>query len=243
MAQPKYDVIFQELRKRIEAGSIGFQELLPSENTLAREFVCTRNTVRKAIALLVTQGFVQTMQGRGAQVIYRRHPASVFMVGGIESMREAAERNRIPVSTHMISLDRTTVDADLASRSGMSQGARVTVVRRLRLLDGVPLIVDTSCFLSAVVPDLTQEIVESSVYAYLEHELGVNVASATRTMTVERASDEDRQFLHLAGMDCVAVITSTTFDSSGTLFEYTSSRHSPVHFEFQAAAHRLPQNR
>ena len=69
MAQAKYNQIFQTLRGRIESGAYGFLELLPSENTLAEEFKCTRNTVRKALALLVAQGYVQTMQGRGIQVI------------------------------------------------------------------------------------------------------------------------------------------------------------------------------
>ena len=71
MAQAKYNQIFQTLRGRIDSGAYGFLELLPSENTLAEEFTCTRNTVRKALALLVAQGYVQTMQGRGVQVICR----------------------------------------------------------------------------------------------------------------------------------------------------------------------------
>ena len=74
MAQAKYNQIFQTLRGRIDSGAYGFLELLPSENTLAEEFTCTRNTVRKALALLVAQGYVQTMQGRGIQVISRTQP-------------------------------------------------------------------------------------------------------------------------------------------------------------------------
>ena len=50
MAQAKYNQIFQTLRGRIDSGAYGFLELLPSENALAEEFGCTRNTVRKALA-------------------------------------------------------------------------------------------------------------------------------------------------------------------------------------------------
>ena len=240
MAQAKYDQIFQDLHGRIESGYYGFLEFLPSENSLAQEFGCTRNTVRKAIALLVAQGHVQTMQGRGVQVIRRARPASTFTIGGIESMSEAATRLDIGLETHMISLERARVDASLAERSGLAQGAAITVVERLRLLDNVPLIRDRSCFLSQMVPGLSQQIVESSIYRYIEGELGVRVATASREVSVDRASPEDRQFLHLGGMDCVVVVASTVFDSSGLPFEYTCSRHSPVDFTFQATAHRLP---
>ena len=243
MAQAKYDQIFQTLRGRIESGTYGFLELLPSENALAEEFSCTRNTVRKALVLLVSQGHVQTMQGRGIQVIYRPRATSTFLVGGIESLQEAAERNRIALSTHMISLEEGVVDAALAEASGMTEGTEIITVKRLRLLDNVPLIVDTSCFLTSVVPHLTQQIVESSVYAHLEQVLGVRVASAARRITVERATAEDRRLIHLGGLNCVVVVSSATFDSAGALFEYTRSRHSPIDFAFQDTAHRLPAER
>ena len=243
MAQAKYDQIFQTLRERIDSGTYDFLDLLPSENALAEEFGCTRNTVRKALALLVAQGYVQTMQGRGVQVICRPRTTSTFLVGGIESLQEAAARNRVPLSTHMISLEEGVVDAEMAMASGMTEGAEIISVKRLRLLDDVPLIVDTSYFLTSVVPHLTRQIVESSVYAHLEEVLGVRVASATRRITVERATDEDRRLIHLEGMDCVVVVSSATFDSAGVLFEYTRSRHSPVDFAFQDTAHRLPAER
>jgi GntR family transcriptional regulator of arabinose operon len=46
-------------------GRIKPGELIPSEVTLAREFVLSRHTVRKAISVLVNQGFLYTEHGRG----------------------------------------------------------------------------------------------------------------------------------------------------------------------------------
>ena len=140
----------------------------------------------------------------------------------------------------MLSLDEGTVDADLADRSGMREGADILTVRRVRTLDGVPLIIDTNVFLRSVVPRLTRQVVESSIYSHLEHELGVTVSSATRIVTVEPATEEDRSLLRLDGTGCVVVVTSSTFDSAGVLFEHTISRHSAVGFEFHTTAQRLP---
>ena len=58
MASAKYDRIYAELRDRIEQGEYGYQELLPSENTLVGEFDCSRNTVRRAIQNLADDGYV-----------------------------------------------------------------------------------------------------------------------------------------------------------------------------------------
>jgi len=245
MTSKKQQRLHEKIRDAIERqfADLAYFSPIPGERELCQQLGVSRPTVRKALALLVAQGYVQTMQGRGIQEISRPRATSTFLVGGIESLQEAAARNQVPLSTHMISLEEGVVDAEMAMASGMTEGAEIISVKRLRLLDDVPLIVDTSYFLTSVVPQLTQQIVESSIYAYLEEVLGVRVASATRRITVERATDEDRRLIHLEGMDCVVVVSSVTFDSAGVLFEYTRSRHSPVDFAFQDTAHRLPAER
>ena len=54
--------IYRSIKKRIEAQDYPYQSLLPSENTLIEEYDCSRNTVRRAIAELIADGYVQSMQ-------------------------------------------------------------------------------------------------------------------------------------------------------------------------------------
>ena len=86
--------------------------------------------------------------------------------------------------------------------------------------------------------DLTPEICEKSVYQYMEHELGENIVTAKRVLTVEKATQVDRKYLDLRDFDCVAVVTSHTFNADGVMFEYTQSRHVPDQFAFSAQASR-----
>ena len=65
MPKAKYEGIYRSIKKRIEAQDYPYQSLLPSENTLIAEYACSRNTVRRALAELVADGYVQTMQGTG----------------------------------------------------------------------------------------------------------------------------------------------------------------------------------
>ena len=71
MPKAKYEFIYQDLKKKIESNEFPYQELLPSENTLIQVYTCSRNTVRRAISKLVTDGYVQTLQGKGVRNIYR----------------------------------------------------------------------------------------------------------------------------------------------------------------------------
>lgn len=70
MPKAKYVEIYKDLKMKIETGTYEFQELLPSENQLILTYDCSRNTVRRAISALVTDGYVQTAQGKGVRNIF-----------------------------------------------------------------------------------------------------------------------------------------------------------------------------
>ncbi|MCI4062809.1 GntR family transcriptional regulator [Micromonospora sp. R77] len=63
--QPRYRVIADELRRRIESGVILPGSLLPAESALTAEFRASRGTIRQAIAVLRDEGLVATEHGRG----------------------------------------------------------------------------------------------------------------------------------------------------------------------------------
>ncbi|WP_410811157.1 GntR family transcriptional regulator [Micromonospora sp. 067-2] len=63
--QPRYRVIADQLRDRIESGNIPPGALLPTESALTSEFRASRGTVRQAIAVLREEGLVTTEHGRG----------------------------------------------------------------------------------------------------------------------------------------------------------------------------------
>ncbi len=66
--RPRYRLLADELRRRIEAGAIPRGSLLPSEAALIAEFDVARGTVREAIRLLREEGLVLTEHGRGTIV-------------------------------------------------------------------------------------------------------------------------------------------------------------------------------
>ena len=91
---------------------------------------------------------------------------------------------------------------------------------------------------------MTSEIAENSIYEYLENELHMTIVNSKRVITVEKITEIDEKYLHLNADDynCMAVITSQTYNSDGTMFEYTQSRHRPDYFRFQDNAVRKPIN-
>ena len=239
MAKTKYDQIYAELRTRIEQQEYGFQELLPSENTLVKEYGCSRNTVRRAIGRLAAEGYVQSLHGKGVRIIYQPGQLSEFMLSGIESLKEAVARNQKEYRTKVVCFAELTVDQRISARTTFPVGEEIYYLQRVRYIDGEALILDHNYFLKEVARDLTPEIAEKSIYAYLEQELGENIVTTKRKVTVERASQIDEMYLELGDYNCLAVVSSMTYNADGVMFEFTQSRHRPDKFAFYDLAHRV----
>ena len=131
MPKAKYADIYKSLKQKIENGNYKLQELLPSENTLVQEYECSRNTIRRAIADLVSDGYVQTMQGKGVRVIYQPALQTSFTIGGIESFKESAIRNHQKPETKVIYFTELIVDGKVAARTGFPLGAEIYYLQRL----------------------------------------------------------------------------------------------------------------
>ena len=238
MPKAKYEGIYHSIKKRIEAQDYPYQSLLPSENTLIEEYACSRNTVRRALAELVADGYVQTMQGRGVRVIYQPVGKTTFTIGGIETFQETARRNRLHAVTKVTKFETVIADECFAAKSGFSVGDELWSIERVRYLDGKALILDVNYFLKEFVPGLTPQIAANSIYDYIENTLGMQIITSKRRITVEHATARDEKLLDMGTYGCVAVVVNQTFNSAGLLFEYIQSRHQPDYFCFQDIATR-----
>lgn len=238
MPASKYPAIYRDLKGKIEDGTFPVQELLPSEHTLTEQYTCSRNTVRRAIRQLAEEGYVQSIHGKGVINIYTKPSQSEFLLGGIESLKEAARRNHRTYRTKVIIFTTFTVDERISSRTGFPIGEEVYYLQRVRYFDGIAEIIDNNWFLKRIVRDLTPEIAEDSVYEYMETKLGETIVTTKRKVSVEKASQIDHKYLDLGECDCVAVVTSDTFNSDGVTFEHTQSRHRADTFVFYTSATR-----
>lgn len=239
MPKAKYDIIYQDIKRKIESGEFAFQELLPSENTMVTTYNCSRNTIRRAVSSLVTEGYVQTLHGKGVRNIFKPVEQNSFTLAGIESFKESALRNHRTAKTQVLCfVDDLVSDEKIEKRTGFPIGSELYYIQRLRYLDQKALIIDHNYFLKSVVTGLTADIAQNSIYDYLEQTLNISIVTSKRTMTVERVTEIDEKYMELNGYNCMAVISSQTYNDDGVMFEFTQSRHRPDYFCFQDTATR-----
>ena len=232
-----YD-IYEDLRDKIIAGTYTYQTYIPSENRLVNTYECSHNTVRKALSVLALHGFVQPVRGKGVRVIYQPRHRANFVLGDIETFAEAAARNGLEATTSVPVFEHVVANTRLAELTGFKVGDELLHIERIRNISGQALVRDDCYFLAAVLPGLTREIAEKSIYAYAERELGMEITTSNRVVTVEFATPEDRKALDLLDYSMLAVVSNHTFNAQGVMFESTQSRHRPDYFTFNDTAVR-----
>lgn len=236
MPAAKYEAIYHQLRESLKRGE--YQRILPPEHRLAETYGCTRNTIRRAVARLAEEGYVQSVHGKGVFILHQEREPARFMICGIESMKEAAERNHLRVTTKVIHFAEVSIDKSLSELTGFPEGEEAYYLRRVRYLEGEALILDHNYFLRRIVKGLSPQIAEQSVYEYMENDLKEVIVTTQRKYTVERASELDGQWMDLHGCNCLAVVSSRTYNSDAVQFEYTRSRHRPDRFVFYGQVRR-----
>ncbi|MGO5028512.1 GntR family transcriptional regulator [Candidatus Agathobaculum pullicola] len=240
MPKAKYEQLYYILKEKIESGTYPPQEMLPSEHTLIAELGCSRNTLRRAVSELVREGYVQTVQGKGMRNIFEPTQQTTFTLGTIETFGESTMRNQQRGTSRVLLFSPVIADRQLADKTGFAEGTQLFYIQRLHYLSGRPLILNHSYFRQDVAKGLTHEIAEGSIYRYLENELHISIINSKRVVTVEKATPLDLQYLDMGDCNCLAVVSSQTYNSDGVMFEYTQSRHQPNFFRFQDNAVRRP---
>ncbi len=230
MPKAVFQEIYQDLKCRIERGDYPYQEFLPSESELTAYYSCSRSSVRRALAALADDGYIQSQQGKGVRVI--RNPLLEAPRGydGLETFAEIARRRGFTPRNEVICFEQTMADEDLAHLTGFPEGSMLTHIMRVRFADERAVGTDESYYLTARVPGLTPEVVERSVYEHLEGTLGMKIVTSKRTITVEAVNDTDLEHLDLDGFNALAVMRGNAFDNEGIMVEYTETRQVPGFF-------------
>lgn len=111
-------------------------------------------------------------------------------------------------------------------------------IERIRNIDGEKIILDIDYINASVIPDLTQEIVQDSIYEYIENHLGLKVSFARKEITVVSASEKEKEILDMQDFDLLVCVKSYTYLEDARLFQYTESKRRPDKFRFVEFARR-----
>lgn len=210
--------------------------LLPSEKTLADVYKVSRETIRKALTMLLEEGYIQKKQGKGSIVLDIKRLN--FPFSGLTSFKEIQEAQNIQSETILVKNKRELAPKFLTNQLDLAPSQQVISLVRLRKISGEVVILDKDYLIDDEIRSIPSQAAKDSLYAYLESELHMNISYAKKIFVVEPATREDRQLMDLKNDTHVVVVKGEVYLEDTRLFQYTESRHRLDRFEFVEFARR-----
>lgn len=211
---PLYLQLAKSLAEAIRGGLFQVDDALPSERVLAESLQVSRVTTRKAIDQLVEQGLIIRRHGSGNYIAPRAEPG----VSQLGSLSEELAQRGYRSSSRWLGRLITDAAPDEQLRLGLSPGARVARLERLRLADEVVIAYEMSVLPQSVLPD--PQGVDGSLYRHLEA-LKMAPVRALQRIRALNAPPRLAEQLAVPGGQALLFITRVAYLETGQAIELT----------------------
>jgi GntR family transcriptional regulator len=228
---PLYLQLARNLATAIHCGVWSAGEALPSERTLSDAIGVSRVTARKAITLLVEQGLIRRAPGARSFITPRVEDPLSRLTGFTKKMEQRGFR---PDSV-WLEREVRLANRDEVVHLGLSPGAPVASLRRLRRADGIVMAVEHSALPVAVVPDPLA--IGASLYRYLEGR-NLSVVRALQHFRAVNAGADIARLMGVAPRAALLVITRIGYCADQRAIELTDTYCRDDYYDFVAELHR-----
>lgn len=224
IVEPMHQRLATSFRERISSGIWKEGQPLPSEAELCAEHGVSRGTVRQALATLRNEGLLMGGRGKPPHVAHAvpSQPFASFM-----SFTEWAHSLGKKPGQKTLEIARRGVGEDIAGWMGLQQGDPVVQVLRLRLLDGVPTMVERGSFIPEVGNPLFEFDPDSgSIFGFLTS-LGMDLARGRHVIDAVSADGIDAALLGVEVGTALLRERRLTYDRGGKVLECSDDRYLP----------------
>jgi GntR family transcriptional regulator len=214
-----YNRIKDDILSKIKDGTYAEGQIIPSEVELAKIYGVSRPTIRQALQILVSDGYLEKRRRRGTVVTKPKVNQSFTM--NIRSFEDAMRlAGRMP-KTNVLVFKRERANSAVAEKLELGRGKDVYKLVRLRYADDLPNVFVESYIPCACYPGLDKfDFNETSLYNAMDH-CGNPVTTARRTLEVIKADGPTSALLDVAEGDPLILFHTVARDAQGTAVEYS----------------------
>lgn len=211
---PLYFQLAQQIEQAIERGELKPGERLDNEVRFADRHGLSRPTVRQAIQELVRKGLLVRRRGVGTQVVHSqvRRPVE------LSSLYDDLVRAHRDPRTEVLEVAELPAPTDVVAALGLSEGAPVTYVERLRSADGEPLALMRNWVPAEVAQLDHDELGDHGLYELLRRS-GVNIRVANQRIGARAATAAEGRLLGERKGSPLLTMERTAYDHSGRAVE------------------------
>ncbi|CAI1925432.1 GntR family transcriptional regulator [Serratia fonticola] len=225
-AAPRYIQLANTLEIAIKQRVLGVGDFLPPERMLAEALDLSRVTVSKAMKLLEEQALVSRQQGIGTRVAMHIG----YSLNQDNGFTAQVLRSGSSVSNQWLLRSCIKAPSEVAKALELASGSIVVKLRRLRLMDGNPVSLETTYIPTRFLPD--PEELEHSLYA-LWRSRGIVPEGRHFLLKAVASSDENASLLNVQSGTPLLRIVQTSRNAQGEVLEFSETLCRSDVYEFE----------
>lgn len=192
---PAYKKVYFSIKRSIQEGTYKPGTLLPSEPELEKLFDVSRTTVRKAVSLLTSEGYLDVKQGRGTLVL---DTSTTQRLNNISSITETLMKRGYEVTTQGICIELVSASESVAAALEVPVGTQVYLIQRVQCADGMPIAIIRNYLRANALPDLkSKEGSFIGLYSMLERDYNIILLNAVEYISAIAADFTEAQILRV----------------------------------------------
>jgi GntR family transcriptional regulator len=233
---PLYLQIKEHLLAKIDAGTWPAQSMIPTESELCEEYSVSKITVREAIKLLVRDGRLSRVAGKGTFIMPQKIEQKL---NRFFSFTRWAQQNGLEPASRILKVESLPADVHIAGHLDMPQGEPVTRIERLRLGNSEPLMLEVIWVPASLCPELhLQDLANVPLNDILQAVYGIVLTRARESIEPQTADDYVSKLLSVEREVLLLHVEHTAYTSGNRIvyFVISSYRGDRVKFSIELEA-------
>ncbi|WP_214876180.1 GntR family transcriptional regulator [Exiguobacterium sp. CH10] len=232
--KPKYETIADEIRKRIIEHVYPLERALPDEIHLAQEFEVSRMTMKRALEILVMEGLIYRKRGKGTFILQSSFQKDRINVISKETRGLTQVIGDRSLRSEVLNFEVKFPSQEVANHLMIELTEPVYEIRRVRYVDDEPYVIELTYMVANLITGITREILEKSVYAYIQEDLGYTITSSHKVIRADKPDEYDQAYLKNDITEPIIEVEQVVYLSNGKPFEYSFARHRYDKFVFSS---------
>ncbi|WP_163580654.1 GntR family transcriptional regulator [Gracilibacillus saliphilus] len=226
---PIYHQLEEQIKSKIENGEYKPGDALPSEREYAEQLNISRMTVRQAITNLVNERYLHRIKGKGTFITEQKLEQNL---NGLTSFTEDMKARGMEPGNKLINFEIIPANQSLAEQLHIPEHAPIYEIKRIRLAENIPMALERTYISANLIKGLTDDIVQNSLYQYIENDLGLKIGKASQIFEATIANEEEIEYLEIPEHSPVLFMKRTTQLENGTTFEVVKSSYRADRYKF-----------
>ncbi|MFC6163763.1 GntR family transcriptional regulator [Lactiplantibacillus dongliensis] len=230
MADLVYQQVMTDLKKRIMANEFADKKL-PDERSLSDQYQVSRSSIKRALNVLANQGLIFKKRGSGTFInpLYLKNQSSFQYEGTNLGITDSLNTEGAHPSIQLLDFQVVPASQELQQDLFLGPDEFVYEIKRLRLLDNQPFMIETGYIPIKLVPELNREVISGSIFNYVQATKHAAVTKSFLSISVDASNANDQKLLALKPTEPVGVMSGIFFLDDGTPFEVSNMR---LHYRY-----------